>query len=127
MKKQIIRTSAAPAVIGPYSQGVIAGGLAFFSGMIAIDPATGSMAGATAGEQAEQICKNIAALLESQGLLPENVIKTTVFLTDLGEFAAVNAIYGKLFGAGPPARSCVEVSRLPMDALVEIECIAVCD
>ena len=124
MKKQMIQTSAAPAAIGPYSQGVIAGEWVFLSGMIAIDPATGDLVGATAAEQTEQICKNIAALLESQGLQPENVMKTTVFLTDLGEFAAVNAIYGELFDAEPPARSCVEVSRLPKDALVEIECIA---
>ena len=82
--------------------------------------------GQTAAEQTEQICKNLSALLASQGLTPSNVVKTTVFLTDLNAFAAVNAVYGALFSTEPPARSCVEVARLPKDALVEIECIALC-
>lgn len=124
MKKQILHSDAAPAAIGPYSQGVIAGDLAFLSGMLGIDPATGALVGATAAEQTEQICKNIAALLQAGGMGPENVVKTTVFLKDLNEFAAVNAVYAKLFSAQPPARSCVEVGRLPKDALVEIECVA---
>lgn len=124
MNKRIVATNAAPAAIGPYSQGVEVGGFLFFSGMLAIDPATGDLVGATAAEQAEQVCKNISALLASQGLRPEDVVKTTVFLTDLNEFAAVNAVYGQLFRQEPPARSCVEVSRLPKDALVEIECVA---
>ena len=124
MKKEIVCTSAAPAAIGPYAQAVIAGGLVFCSGMLGIDPASGALVGQTAAEQTEQICKNLSALLASQGLTPSNVVKTTVFLTDLNAFAAVNAVYGALFSAEPPARSCVEVARLPKDALVEIECIA---
>lgn len=124
MKKEILQSSSAPAAIGPYSQGVAAGEFVFLSGMLGIDPATGAIVGTTAEEQAEQICLNLDALLRSQGMRPENVVKTTVFLKDLGAFAAVNAVYGKLFSTQPPARSCVEVSRLPKDALVEIECIA---
>lgn len=124
MKKEIVCTSAAPAAIGPYAQAVIAGGLVFCSGMLGIDPASGALVGQTAAEQTEQICKNLSALLASQGLTPSNVVKTTVFLTDLNAFAAVNAVYGALFSTEAPARSCVEVARLPKDALVEIECIA---
>ena len=121
--KQILSSSKAPAAIGPYSQGVKCGSLYFFSGMLAIDPETGSLRGKTAAEQTEQILKNIAALLSDYGLAADNVVKTTVFLTDLNNFAAVNEVYGTMFGKEPPARSCVEVSRLPKDALVEIECI----
>ena len=124
MEKIIIKTTAAPAAIGPYSQAVSAGGFLYLSGMLAIDPATGEMVGSDAPTQARQIMRNISALLESRGLSAENVVKTTVFLTDLNSFAAVNAVYGETFLVDPPARSCVEVRRLPKDALVEIECIA---
>lgn len=124
MDKRVIQTDAAPAAIGPYSQGVAANGFVFFSGMIAMDPVTGALVGTTAAEQTEQICMNLTALLDSQGMGPENVVKTTVFLTDLNAFAQVNEVYGRLFHQHPPARSCVEVRRLPKDALVEIECIA---
>ena len=125
MQKKIIATSAAPAAIGPYSQAVSANGFLYLSGMLAIDPQTGSLVGGDAPAQAKQILKNISALLASEGLSIENVVKTTVFLTDLSEFGAVNAVYGETFAKNPPARSCVEVSRLPKDALVEIECVAV--
>jgi 2-iminobutanoate/2-iminopropanoate deaminase len=125
MQKKIIATTAAPAAIGPYSQAVSANGFLYLSGMLAIDPGTGSLAGEDAPAQAKQILKNISALLASEGLAIENVIKTTVFLTDLAAFSAVNAVYGVTFASNPPARSCVEVSRLPKDALVEIECVAV--
>jgi 2-iminobutanoate/2-iminopropanoate deaminase len=125
MQKNIVKTEKAPAAIGPYSQAVSAGGFLYLSGMLAIDPATGEMVGTDAPAQAGQILKNISALLESQGLSTANVVKTTVFLTDLNAFGAVNAVYGETFAQNPPARSCVEVSRLPKDALVEIECIAV--
>lgn len=121
MNKTIVSTDRAPAAIGPYSQGVRVGNLYFFSGMIPIDPATGVLVGADAPAQ---VCRNIRALLASQGLAPENIVKTTVFLTDLSAFAAVNAVYAELFESEPPARSCVEVSALPKGALVEIECIA---
>lgn len=125
MQKKIIATSAAPAAIGPYSQAVSVNGFLYLSGMLAIDPQTGSLAGEDAPSQAKQILKNISALLASEGLTIENVVKTTVFLTDLGAFGAVNAVYGETFAKNPPARSCVEVSRLPKDALIEIECVAV--
>lgn len=123
MQKDIVKTEKAPAAIGPYSQAVSAGGFLYLSGMLAIDPATGEMVGTDAPAQAGQILKNISALLESQGLSAASVVKTTVFLTDLNAFGAVNAVYGETFTQNPPARSCVEVSRLPKDALVEIECI----
>lgn len=125
MQKKIVSTSAAPAAIGPYSQAVSANGFLYLSGMLAIDPGTGSLVGGDAPSQAKQILKNIGALLASEGLTIENVVKTTVFLTDLSAFGAVNAVYGETFAENPPARSCVEVSRLPKDALVEIECVAV--
>jgi 2-iminobutanoate/2-iminopropanoate deaminase len=125
MQKKIIATTAAPAAIGPYSQAVSANGFLYLSGMLAIDPAAGSLVGDDAPAQARQILKNISALLASEGLSIDNVIKTTVFLTDLGAFGAVNAVYAETFTNNPPARSCVEVSRLPKDALVEIECVAV--
>ena len=125
MQKKIIATTAAPAAIGPYSQAVSANGFLYLSGMLAIDPQTGSLVGGDAPAQAKQILKNISALLASEGLSIENVVKTTVFLTDLAAFGAVNAVYGETFAKNPPARSCVEVSRLPKDALVEIECVAV--
>lgn len=126
MNKQCIHTDRAPGAIGPYSQAVAANGFLYLSGMLGVDPATGALVGKTAAEQAKQALENIAALLDSQGLAPDSVVKTTVFLTDLSAFSEVNAVYGKVFSANPPARSCVEVGRLPKDALVEIECVAVC-
>lgn len=123
--KRVVSTSVAPAAIGPYAQAVEAGNTLYLSGMLAIDPETGALVGESAADQTRQILKNIAALLGSEGLTCKNVVKTTVFLTDLSAFAAVNAVYAETFSADPPARSCVQVSRLPKDALVEIECIAV--
>lgn len=123
--KKIIRTSDAPAAIGPYSQAVSAGSMTFLSGMLGIDPKTGMIAGASAAEQAEQIFRNIDSLLHAAGLSQSDVVKTTVFLKDLQEFGAVNEVYGRYFTSDYPARSCVEVSRLPKDALIEVECIAV--
>lgn len=113
MNKTIISTSAAPAAIGPYSQGVRVGDLFFFSGMIPIDPATGALVGEDAPAQAEQVCRNIRALLAAASLTPAHIVKTTVFLTDLSAFAAVNEVYARLFESEPPARSCVEVAALP--------------
>lgn len=124
MKKTIVSTENAPAAIGPYAQAVRVGDMLFCSGMLAIDPATGQLVGHDAASQTVQIMKNISALLLSQGLGVDRVVKTTVFLTDLAAFGAVNAVYGETFALEPPARSCVQVSRLPKDALVEIECIA---
>ena len=123
-EKTIVRTDRAPAAIGPYSQGVRVGNLFFFSGVIPLDPDTGALVGADAAEQTAQVLKNIRALLASQGLSPQNVVKTTVLLTDIAAFGAVNDVYASLFDSEPPARSCVEVSALPKGALVEIECIA---
>ena len=123
-EKTIVRTDRAPAAIGPYSQGVRVGNLFFFSGVIPLDPDTGALVGADAAEQTAQVLQNIRALLASQGLSPQNVVKTTVFLTDIAAFGAVNDVYASLFDSEPPARSCVEVSALPKGAIVEIECVA---
>lgn len=123
-EKTIVRTDRVPAAIGPYSQGVRVGNLFFFSGVIPLDPDTGALVGADAAEQTAQVLQNIRALLASQGLSPQNVVKTTVFLTDIAAFGAVNDVYASLFDSEPPARSCVEVSALPKGALVEIECVA---
>ena len=120
---KVIYTKNAPDAIGPYSQGIITGNLLFTSGQIAINPATGAVEAATIEEQTEQVCKNIGALLEAAGASYENVIKTTCFLADMGDFAAFNAIYGKYF-VSKPARSCVAVKTLPKNVLCEVEVIA---
>ena len=124
MKKDIISTPNAPAAVGPYSQAVRCGELVFLSGQIAINPATGKLVEGDITAQATQVCRNIAAVLESQGLSLANVVKTTVFITDIKQFAVVNKVYAEHFPAPGPARSCVEVSALPLGALVEIEAIA---
>ena len=119
-----INTDKAPAAIGPYSQGFItAGGLLFCSGQIALDPVSGALVGSTIEAQAEQVMKNVGALLEAAGLGFESVVKTTCFLADMGDFAAFNAVYEKYF-TGKPARSCVAVKTLPKGALCEVEIIA---
>ena len=126
MKKQV-RTQGAPQAIGPYSQAVKSGGLLFASGQVALDPATGSIVTGGIVEQTERVMKNIAAVLEASGTSFDKVIKSTVFLKDMGDFAKMNEIYGRYVsgdGRIAPARSTVEVSRLPKDALVEIEVIA---
>ena len=124
MSKEVISTSKAPGAVGPYSQGIKTGNMFFFSGQIPIDPAIGKLVEGDVSAQAEQACKNVMALLESQGLTAANVVKTTVFITDMGNFAAVNEVYKKYFTAPCPARSCVEVSKLPLGAQVEVEAIA---
>ena len=121
MKK--INTEKAPAAVGPYSQAVEVNGLVYTSGQIALDPATGSMVGTTIEEQAEQVMKNLTAVLEAAGTKPENAVKTLCFLTDLKDFAAFNEIYARYF-TEKPARSCVEVSALPKGAVCEVEVIA---
>ena len=123
--REIIATTKAPAAIGPYSQGIRAGGLVFFSGQIPIDPATGDVCNGTIADQAELVMSNIAALLDAAGIGFDNVVKTTIFLTDLADFAVVNAVYGSRFGQEPPARSTVEVSALPKGVKIEIEVVAV--
>lgn len=122
--KRIIASDQAPAAIGPYSQAAEAGGTLYLSGMLPIDPESGAMIGDSAAAQAEQIIHNIQALLNAEGLTLLNVVKSTLFLCDMADFAAVNAVYGAAFSKEPPARSCVEVSALPKGALVEMECIA---
>lgn len=122
--KTIIATKNAPSAIGPYSQGVKVNDLFYFSGQIPLNPQTMEMTGTDIAGQTTQVLKNIDALLTSQNLTKENVIKTTVFLSDLKNFEAMNKIYADYFNSNPPARSCVEISRLPKDALVEIEVIA---
>ncbi|HWY70970.1 MAG TPA: RidA family protein [Terriglobales bacterium] len=126
MKEQV-RTQGAPQAIGPYSQAVKSAGLLFASGQVALDPASGSIVTGGIVEQTERVMKNIAAVLEASGTGFDQVIKSTVFLKDMGDFSKMNEIYGRyVSGEGKiaPARSTVEVSRLPKDALVEIEVIA---
>ena len=118
-----IDTKNAPAAIGPYSQGIVFNGIAFFSGSIPLSPETGEVVGTTIEEQTEQVMQNIKALLESQGAEFTDVIKTTCFLADMSDFAAFNEIYAKYF-TGKPARSCVAVKALPKGVLCEVEAIA---
>ncbi len=123
MNKTIIETTNAPGAIGPYSQGWTVGDLIFTSGQIPVDPATGAIAeGITA--QAEQSCKNVGAILSAAGVGFENVVKTTCFLADMGDFAAFNEAYAKFF-TSKPARSCVAVKELPKGVLCEVEAIAI--
>ena len=122
--KEIISTDKAPAAIGPYSQGVKAGGFLFLSGQIALDPQTMSVVEGDAVAQTEQVMKNMKEALGSQGLDFSDVVKTTVFIKDMNEFGRINEVYGRFFAKDAPARSCVEVARLPKDVLVEIEAIA---
>ncbi|MDR1247311.1 MAG: RidA family protein [Clostridiales Family XIII bacterium] len=120
-----IQTADAPAAIGPYSQANVFGNLVFTSGQIPIDPATGEFAGKTIEAQTEQSLKNVAAILKEAGSSMKNVLKTTVFLSDIDDFAAMNAVYAGFFDEGaPPSRSAVEAANLPRGALVEIEAIA---
>ena len=121
---EIISTDKAPAAIGPYSQSVRSGNLLFCSGQIAIDPSTGKLSGDGIEVQTMQVLKNIRCVLEASGLELTSVVKTTIFLSDMDNFPAVNEIYGNEFGDHRPARSTVQVARLPLDVLIEIECIA---
>lgn len=123
MEKIIVKTDKAPAAVGTYSQGVAVNGTFYFSGQIGIDPATGNLVEGFGG-QLKQVMKNIDGLLSSQGLNRESIVKTSIFLTDLNNFAEVNQAYVEFFKEPYPARSTVEVSKLPKGALVEIEVIA---
>ena len=123
-EKKIIHTEKAPAAIGPYSQAVAIGGFLFTSGQIALDPETGVLVDGDTAAQTERVLKNLAAVLEKAGCTAENVVKTTVFLADMNDFAAMNEVYGTFFKEDPPARSAVEVAKLPKGAKVEIEAIA---
>ncbi|MEA5112777.1 MAG: RidA family protein [Geobacteraceae bacterium] len=124
MVKETVSTDKAPQAIGPYSQGVWAGDFLYLSGQIPLDPATGSLKGDSIAEQTEQVMENIAGVLSAAGLGFSNVVKSTIYLVDLADFAVVNEIYGKRFPSAPPARSTVEVKGLPRRALVEIEMVA---
>ncbi len=123
--RRILSTSNAPAAIGPYAQGVQAGNLVFVSGQLPIVPATGELHTGPIGEQTRQSMENIVAILAEAGCTLADVVKTTIFLKDLGDFAEVNAAYATFFPEDAPARACVQVAKLPKDAQVEIEVIAV--
>jgi 2-iminobutanoate/2-iminopropanoate deaminase len=122
--RETISTKDAPRAIGPYSQAIKANGFIFTSGQIAIDPATQQVIAGDAAAQTDRVLRNVSEILEAAGSGLGKVVRATVFLKDMGDFAAVNAVYGKYFGTAPPARSTVEVARLPKDVLVEIDVIA---
>jgi 2-iminobutanoate/2-iminopropanoate deaminase len=122
--KTVIASPSAPAAVGPYSQGIAAGNMVFFAGQIPLEPTTGALVDGGVTEQTERVCANIRALLEAAGLSFGDVVKTTVFLTDLGTFADMNAVYTKHFVEPYPARSTVQVVALPRGAAVEIEVVA---
>ena len=119
-----VYTEKAPQAIGPYSQAIVCGGFVFTSGQIPLVPETGKLAGETIEEQTEQVLKNLESVLSANGMTFDNVVKSTVFITDLADFSAVNAIYATRFPSAPPARSCVQVAALPAGAKLEIELIA---
>lgn len=125
MGKKVIHTDKAPQAIGPYSQAIQARNFLFLSGQIPLDPRTGELVKGDIRQQTKQVLENIKGVLESQGLGMENVVKTTIFLKDIGNFNQVNEIYGTYFPSSPPARSTVEVSKLPRNAGIEIEAIAI--
>jgi len=125
MSKTIISTEKAPAAVGPYSQAVRAGNMLFISGQIPIEPQSGKLVSGDVGRQTKRVMENIGAILHSQGLSFANLAKTTVYLKNLEDVESVNRIYGDYFDSGPPARACIEVSRLPKDVAIEIEAIAV--
>ena len=124
--KKAIKTDAAPGALGPYSQAIVAGGVVYCAGQIPLDPATGNIVSGGIAQQTEQVLKNLRAVLKAAGSDLDRAVKTTVFLKSMGDFAAMNEVYGRheYFGGTPPARSTVEVARLPRDVLVEIEVVA---
>ena len=124
MKLDVVSSPSAPAAIGPYSQAIRAGNLLFCSGQIPLDPKTMQLVGSNAAEQADQVLKNLAAVLTAGGASLGHVVRTTIFLASMSDFAAVNEVYGRHFGAHKPARATVAVKELPKGALVEIDCIA---
>jgi 2-iminobutanoate/2-iminopropanoate deaminase len=124
MTKKNIETAKAPKPIGPYTQGIIAGGLLFASGQIPVDPETGTMVEGDIEAQTEQVLKNLTAVLKEAKMGPDNVVKTTVYLTDLADFGRMNAVYERYLGKEPPARSTIQAAALPKGAKVEIDLIA---
>lgn len=125
MTREIISTDKSPAAIGPYSQGIVSGGMLFTAGQLGIDAETGLFVCDTAAGQAVKALENARAVIEAGGMTFDDVVKVTVFMRDMNDFAAVNEVYAKVFSQNPPARSAVEVARLPVDAAVEIEMICV--
>jgi 2-iminobutanoate/2-iminopropanoate deaminase len=125
--REVISTSGAPKAIGPYSQAIRANGFVFISGQVAIDPATQQVIDGDVAAQTDRVLKNLSAILEAAGGGLDKVVRSTVFLKNMGDFAAMNEVYGKYFKEDPPARSTVEVARLPKDVLVEIDVIALTD
>lgn len=123
--KEIVTTENAPGAIGPYSQAIKAGGMVFCSGQIPIDPATGAFVSDSVAEQTEQVLRNLSEVLKAAGTDLDNVVKTTVFLADMNDFVEMNDVYARIFGDNKPARATVQAARLPRDARVEIDCIAV--
>ena len=124
MNKETVSTENAPGAIGPYSQAIKAGGMVFCSGQIPIDPKTGEFVSDIVSEQTEQVLRNLGEVLRAAGSSLDAVVKTTVFLADMDDFAEMNEVYGRFFSENKPARATVEAARLPRDARVEIECIA---
>lgn len=124
MRQEPVKTSNAPAALGPYSQAIKVGEFVYTSGQIAIDPATGEFIGGGIAEQTERVLKNVAAVLEAAGSSLNQVVKTLVFLADMDDFSAMNEVYARFFSATPPARSTVQAARLPKDARIEIEAVA---
>jgi 2-iminobutanoate/2-iminopropanoate deaminase len=124
VSKQAISTAQAPAAIGPYSQAIRSGNLIFVSGQIPLDPSTGQLVEGDAAVQTERVLRNLAAILDAAGASLAQVLKTTVYLKDLGDFGKMNEVYARFFGDRPPARATVEVARLPRDVSVEIELVA---
>ena len=122
--RQAVASAGAPAAIGPYSQAIVAGSLLFCSGQISLDPASGQVVEGDVAAQTRRVLDNLGAILEAAGVSFDAVVKTTVFLADMTEFAAMNEVYGQYFGAPAPARSTVQVARLPRDVRVEIEAVA---
>jgi 2-iminobutanoate/2-iminopropanoate deaminase len=122
--REVVSTDRAPGAVGPYSQAIRTGDLVFASGQVALDPATGKLVDGGIEEQTRQVLANLSAVLEAAGTTLERVVRATVYLTDLGDFERVNAIYAEWFPEAPPARVCVEVSRLPKESRVEIDAIA---
>jgi len=123
--KKVVATEEAPKAIGPYSQAIVHNGMAYLSGQIPLDPATGKVVEGDIAIQTARVLDNLSAVLEACGASLENVVKTTVFIKDMGEFARMNEVYGRYFAANPPARSTVEAARLPRDVRVEIDAIAI--
>jgi 2-iminobutanoate/2-iminopropanoate deaminase len=124
LRREPVKTSNAPAALGPYSQAIKVGEFVYTSGHVAIDPATGEFIGGGIAEQTERVLNNVAAVLEAAGSSLDQVVKTLVFLADMNDFSAMNEVYGKFFTGAPPARSTVQAARLPKDALIEIEAVA---